>query len=73
MYKDHTDTNGWCGITMIHDKSTLELVNLSKTSICYDDVTHLPQVKAYKSAFLSSTALAMSRLKDGQKIPKWEL
>jgi hypothetical protein len=33
MYKDSTDTNGSCEMTVKHDKSTLELVNSSKTLI----------------------------------------
>ena len=42
------------------DKSVLELANSLKISLHYDDATHLPRVKAYKSAVSSATALAMN-------------
>jgi hypothetical protein len=60
LKKDGLDPDGKSQMIVKHDKSKIELVNGSAISLYYDTVTHLPRIKAYKSALNSATALAMS-------------
>ena len=60
LHDEGIDEEGKCQMVVKYDKATIELVNSSKISLHYDTITHLPRVKAFKSALSSATALAMN-------------
>ena len=60
LQEEDIDPDGNCQLIVKYDKATIQLANSSIISLYYDQLTHLPRVKAYKSALSSATAIAMN-------------